>query len=218
MVEILILEDWHGVKECQEWHIEKIKAEKPDAVGVEFLCSDKNIWALCDELSKGKISIDEFSKKSGIREWCMPENYLTLLKFLHGSGIRLFPMDHTSSDRKKLISFLKGAVKSASEGKDMDDMFKAYTTMLKIERDGIFTRNALNILTEAKTEKIILLVGSGHHDSLGAIFESFERDAAVKSVKSPSREAMRKEWERVNMKEKPEGVVELLCRLGKVSR
>lgn len=218
MVEILLLEDWHGVKECQEWHIETIKNENPDAIGLEFLCSDKIIWELCKQLAEGSIGIGEFSKKAGVDKWCQPENYATLLKFLHGSGIRVFPLDHVSSERKRLISFLKGAVKNASEGKDMDEMFKAYATMLKIERDGVFSKNALDILTEEGTKKVVLLVGSGHHESLVSIFESFERDANVKSLKSPSHEKMRKEWERINLKETPESVVELICRLGTVPK
>lgn len=218
MVEILLLEDWHGVRECQEWHIETIKREKPDAIGIEFLCSDKAVWELCSALSKGKISVDEFSKKANIHEWCQPENYSTLLKFFHKSGIRIFPIDHVFSERKKLIGFLKNALSNAKEGKEMSEMFKTYTTILKIERDGTFAKNSLDILTEEGTKKIILLVGSGHHESLGSIFEGFERDADVKSLKAPSREKIRKEWERVNQRDEPKGVVELLCSLGKVQK
>ncbi len=212
-----MMEEWHGIEKCHKWQVSVLRKKKPDAVGLEAVCSDQANWELCQKLSKGRIDVQSFIKKTGLKEWSDPTGYLPLLNFLKGSGIAIFPLDQTKKERDSLREFLKNAHSNASGGKDIGKLFNAYDALLKLERERAFRRNIMKAVSLYDPSRMAILVGPGHHDAIKSFFSRVGK-LKISPLKTPNAPAMRRELEKLHVKAKPQTIVELVCTLNSLVR
>ncbi len=179
-IKITFIEDFHGAKEFYSWQIRQLKKIKPQAVCLEMLPCEVRFTKLCDKLSKGDISPDEFRKRTRWEEhWGTFEGYDLLFKYLCGSKVLVYPVDQKLEERESLARREKKIIRDFQAGKDVELLIDQSRVELFLIREAIFAQNILELAKSEKLKKLAVLVGGNHLDRLSHFFnylDEFEAD------------------------------------------
>ena len=169
--EIYFIDDFHGVEQIYSWQKEQLDAIKPQLVFIEMLPCENKYVKICNDLSRGAISVDEFRLRTDWENiWGTFKGYKELFEYLQNKQISIYPMDHSLKERNSLVDLELRIIRRLKSKASIYDLVDESRIVLFMIREAVFSKNILNVVGREKVSKVAVIVGKNHIERLNNFF------------------------------------------------